>query len=221
MATSLPVRIVGLGGGLREGSYSLAGLRLALAAAEAAGAETRLLDLNQLPLPLYRPDLKSPRDYGPEAAAPIERLLAGARWAGGLLWASPSYHGSLSGAVKNALDFLQFLAKDDPTFLYGKVVGAIGAGAGTIGAVNVVAQLTQIAQALRAVPVPLLVPITAAHKQFADGKLIDAQTSQRLATLGKETVDIARSLLAARDDEPRALPAAAGAVAAAGGVGVD
>ena len=81
--------------------------------------------------------------------------------------------------------------------------------------VNVVAQLTQIAQALRAVPVPLLVPITAAHKQFADGKLIDAQTSRRLATLGKEVVDIARSLLAARDDGTRA----AGSLGRGGGRG--
>src|SRR5438552_11928444 len=134
MVTSLPVRIVGLGGGLREGSHSLAGLRLALAAAEASGAEIRLIDLNQLPLPLYRPDLTSPRDYAPEAAAPIERLLAGARWADGMLWASPSYHGSLSGAVQNALDFLQFLSTDDPTFVYGKVVGAVVPGAGARGA---------------------------------------------------------------------------------------
>lgn len=198
------VRILGLGGGLREGSYSLAGLRAALDAAAAAGAETRLLALHELPLPLYRPDFTTPEGYGPEAAGRIGRLIASARWADGFLWSSPAYHGAVSGAVKNALDFLQFLSKDQPSFLYGKVVGAIGAGGGTIGAVNVVAQLTQIAQALRAQVVPLMVPITSARNAF-DGDLAvtDAQVAQRLRTLGTELV-----ALAGAEAERRAAPAA-------------
>jgi FMN reductase len=185
------VRILGLGGALRDGSTSLAGLRVALDAAAAAGAETRLLALHELPLPLYRPDFAAPADYGPEAAARVERLIEAARWADGFLWSSPAYHGALSGALKNALDFLQFLARDEPSFLYGKVVGAIGAGGGTIGAVNVVNQLAQIAQALRAQVVPLLVPITFSVKAFDDGRATDAQVGRRLQSLGAEVVALA------------------------------
>lgn len=192
------VRILGLGGSLREDSLSLVGLRAALAAAERAGAETRLLAIRELPLPFFRADFDAPADYGPEAAARIARLLADARWADGLLWASPAYHGAVSGAFKNALDFFQYLGRDEPSFLYGKVVGVLAAGLGTIGAVNVVAQLTQIAHALRAQVVPLAVPITFAGQHFDDRRVADAATAQRLAALGAEIVAQAAPLAARR-----------------------
>ncbi|HET8632048.1 MAG TPA: NADPH-dependent FMN reductase [Thermomicrobiales bacterium] len=182
------VRILGLGGSLREGSLSLAALRAALAAAERASAETRLLELRALPLPFFRGDFDTPDAYGPEAAAQIARLLTEARRADGLLWASPAYHGAVSGAFKNALDFFQYLSRDEPSFLYGKVVGVLAVGLGTIGAVNVVAQLTQIAHALRAQVVPLTVPITFAGQHFDDRQTPDAPTAQRLAALGAEIV---------------------------------
>ncbi len=193
------VRILGLGGGLREGSYSLVALREALAVAAAAGAETRLSALHDLPLPLYRPDYGAPADYGPEAAGRIERLIAALRWADGMLWASPSYHGAVSGAMKNALDYVQFLANDRPAFLSGKVVGVIGAGSGTIGAVNVVAQLAQIAHALRALVVPLQVPITGAAKAFDGGRLTDPQIRRRLEGLATELVALAAARRATAD----------------------
>lgn len=196
--TMIMTRILGLGGGLREGSYSLVALRETLAIAEARGAATHLLDLNELPLPLYRPDYDSPLKYGPEAAARIARLLEAARWADGHLWASPAYHGALSGAMKNALDYLQFLGKDEPSYLYGKTIGLISAGGGAIAPINVVTQLTQIAHALRAQVVPLAVPITAAYKAFDGGQLTDAQVRGRLDALGTEIVALAAAHAARR-----------------------
>jgi FMN reductase len=186
------VRILGLGGGLRVGSRSLTALKEALAFAEDQGAETRLIDLNEVELPLYRPDNATPAAYGAAAAPAIEELLDGLRWADSYLWASPSYHGSLSGAVKNALDYVQFLVRDTPSFLYGKTVGIISAGAGAIAAVNVVTQLTQVAHGLRAQVVPLAVPIVSAGKAFEDGQLTDTQVRERLNMLTTELVALAR-----------------------------
>ena len=185
------VRIVGLGGGMRPTSRSLVALKEGLALAEAAGAETRLLSVLDLQLPIYRPDFDSPASYGAEAAPAIEHLLESARWAEGMLWASPSYHGSLSGAVKNALDYIQFLANDAPSFLYGKTIGVISTGAGAIAAVNTLTQLNQVAHALRAQVVPLAVPITGVGRAIEDGKLTDPQFRQRLEMLVKELVVLA------------------------------
>jgi FMN reductase len=190
--TTTPARILGFGGGLRAQSYSLLGLQEALAVAAAAGAETRLLALNDLDLPLYRPGYATPADYGADAAANITRLLDDFRWANGYLWASPSYHGSLSGAVKNALDFIQFLSADTPSFLYGKTVGILSAGAGSIAAVNVATQLIQVAHGLRANVVPLSVPMVAAYKSFEGDQLTDPQVRQRLDMLAKELVTLVR-----------------------------
>jgi FMN reductase len=184
------VRILGLGGGVHPGSRSLAALKEALVIAEAQGAETRLFDLFENVLPLYRPDFSTPAAYGPEAAPVVEELLAALRWANGYLWASPSYHGAISGAIKNALDYAQFLSGDIPTFLYGKNVGIISTGAGTIGAVHVVTQLTHVAHGLRAQVVPLAVPIVSAGKAFQDGQLTDPLFRQRLEMLAKELVGL-------------------------------
>ncbi len=186
-------RIVGLGGSLRAGSASLVALRAALDAAQAAGAETRLLDLRELALPLYRPDLAAPADYGTRVAPRIEHLLAVSRWADGFIWASPAYHGSMSGALKNALDYLEFLRRDDPPYLHGRVVGLVGVGSGAIGAINVLTQLTHVAHALRASVVPLAVPITGAGRAIRDGAVIDAAIARRLDGMARELVALART----------------------------
>jgi multimeric flavodoxin WrbA len=51
------LKVVGVGGTLREGSASLGALKRALSAAGEAGAETELLDLRELDLPMYEPGL--------------------------------------------------------------------------------------------------------------------------------------------------------------------
>ncbi len=181
-------RILGLGGGMRATSRSLVALKEGLALAAAQGAETRLISLFDLQLPIYRPDFASPADYGAEAAPAIEHLLESLRWADGMLWSTPAYHGSLSGAVKNALDYVQFLSTDAPSFLYGKTVGVIATGAGAIAPVNAITQLNQVAHGLRAQVVPLAVPITGVGKAIDEGKLVDPLFLQRLEMLAKELV---------------------------------
>jgi FMN reductase len=83
---------------MREGSASTRAVRLALELAAAAGAETRLLELRAAGLPMYSPDAEG---AGPVAAAVLEAV----RWADAFLLGSPDYHGSMSGAIKNFLDY--------------------------------------------------------------------------------------------------------------------
>jgi hypothetical protein len=93
------VRIVGLGGSLARASRSRAALKAALAGVAEEGAETELLDLRELALPMYDPDQ-------PGATEPASRLIESCHAADGLLWSSPLYQGTISGAFKNALDWL-------------------------------------------------------------------------------------------------------------------
>lgn len=116
--------IVGLGGTLRERSYSRAALKATLRLAEAEGAQTELLDLRELNLPMYVPDL--PVDgYPIQHQAAIAHLLDSCRRADAFLWASPTYHGTVSGVFKNALDMIELLCDDDPPYLAGQAVGPI------------------------------------------------------------------------------------------------
>jgi FMN reductase len=176
--------IVGLGGSLAELSRSRAALRLALEGAASAGAETALLDLRELALPMYNPDDDTPNE---EAARLIETCYS----ADGMLWSSPLYQGTISGALKNALDWLHLLGGREPPYLHDQVIGLISAAGGTQGlqAINTMEFATR---ALRAWAVPYVVPVAAAWRVFdASGQVHDEGVEQQLRMLGGEVVRVA------------------------------
>jgi FMN reductase len=121
--TSTPL-IVGLGGSLRARSYSRLALQTALAMTAEQGAEVELLDVKELDLPMFYPDMPVGA-YSVFQQPAIVRLVETCRRADAMIWASPTYHGTVSGVVKNALDFLELLSDDDPPYLTGRAVGLI------------------------------------------------------------------------------------------------
>ncbi len=110
----MKLRILGVCGSLREGSFSTRGVELGLLAAEGHGAETRMLDLRVADLPMYR----SP---GHQDSASVQAMNEAVHWADAFLVSSPDYHGSMSGALKNFFDYhhRQFSGK-----LFGYVVAS-------------------------------------------------------------------------------------------------
>src|ERR1700676_426405 len=90
--------LLGVSGSLREKSRTALAVRRLLDFAEEHGAETRILDLRAIELPLYRPD-------GPGGSAAEQRLGADMHWASAVVLASPDYHGSMSGTMKNFLHY--------------------------------------------------------------------------------------------------------------------
>lgn len=95
----MTIRLLGVCGSMRADSYSSRLADIVLAAAREHGAETRLIELNGLDLPTYNPDTERIDHAGLRAAT--EAVY----WADAFLLASPDYHGSMSGAMKNFLDF--------------------------------------------------------------------------------------------------------------------
>jgi FMN reductase len=116
--------IVGLGGTLRERSYSRAAVHEALRIASEHGAQTDMLDLRALNLPMFVPGWQI-NDYPAEHHASLSRLIETCRRAGAMVWASPCYHGTVSGVFKNAIDFIELMGDDQPAYLNGKAVGVI------------------------------------------------------------------------------------------------
>src|SRR4249920_1907900 len=96
--------IVGIGGTPRPFSSSERALAISLAAARAEGAETLAFAGADLILPMYSPGTA---DRTPEA----QRLIDAFRRCDGMIIAAPSYHGSLSGLLKNALDYAEDLRR--------------------------------------------------------------------------------------------------------------
>jgi NAD(P)H-dependent FMN reductase len=89
--------VLGVAGSIRQGSYSTRSLKIALEYAKKQGAEVRLLDLNTVVLPLYDPSAPASKE--------VEHTTEAIAWADSVILASPDYHGSMSGALKNFLDY--------------------------------------------------------------------------------------------------------------------
>ena len=180
-----PVTIIGLGGSLARTSRSLAALRVALDGAAEAGATTTLLNLRELDLPMYNPD-----DEGdpPPAASELIEACSGAD---GMLWSSPMYQGTISGAFKNALDWLHVLGSREPPYLHDEVVGLISAAGGTQG-LQAINTMEFAVRALRGWAVPYVIPVASAFRVFdAAGRVTDEGIELQLRTLGAEVVRVA------------------------------
>jgi FMN reductase len=176
--------IVGLGGSLARTSRSRAALERALEGAAAKGAETLLLDLRELVLPMYNSDDDEP---GEAAAQLIESCYS----ADGLIWSSPLYQGTISGALKNALDWLHVLGQRDPPYLHDKVIGLVSAAGGTQG-LQAINTMEFAVRALRGWAVPYVVPVASAARVFdASGRIKDESVAAQLGMLGEEVVRVA------------------------------
>jgi FMN reductase len=129
------------------------------------------------------------------------------RGADALLWSTAAYHGTLAGLTKNALDFAQFLARDERPYLQDKVVGLIATASGGMGAANAINAMVSIIHALRGVAAPLSVPVTQSWKTFdEEGNIRDEGVARRLGSLGRLVVEMAAKLGSdARETEEHAL----------------
>lgn len=184
MTDALPL-IVGLGGtGSASGSTERI-LRQALSAAEKAGAETLFFDGKALDMPMY--------SYGGERTEPAVALISALRRADGIIIASPGYHGTISGLIKNALDYVEDMAKDERVYFEGRAVGLIAVAAGWQATGSTLATLRSITHALRGWPTPMAVAINSAQPVFDnEGALIDAAIGNQLNVLAGQVVEFAR-----------------------------
>ncbi len=121
--TDSTISIVAIGGSTRPDSSSERAVRLAARGAQEAGAHVTTITGRELMLPIYDTETS---DRTPQALALVEAI----RGADGLLVASPSYHGGVSGMMKNALDYIEDLAAHDPPYLHGRAVGCIAVAYG-------------------------------------------------------------------------------------------
>jgi FMN reductase len=92
-------RIVGVNGSMRQGSATSAALGLVLQVAQRHGSEVQIIDLRTADLPSFRPD--GPRPTNPTVLE-VKALVAAAD---AFVLGSPDYHGTMSGVLKNFLDY--------------------------------------------------------------------------------------------------------------------
>lgn len=176
------VKIVGIGGSLRDDSYSMQALQLAAKRAESLGAAVEILDLKEMTLPFCDGGSDYP-DY-PD----VEVMRAAVTAADGLMIATPEYHGSVSGVIKNALDLMSF------DHLDGKVTGMISVLGGQSNS-NALNDLRVIMRWVHAWVIPEQIAIGQAWNAFdKTGELTDEKLSQRLDAFVKSLVENTKKL---------------------------
>jgi FMN reductase len=174
------IKIVGINGSLRSGSYSRQALVVALEQAKGLGAEVELLDLQALTLPFC-----DGGDEYPEFPD-VERLRQTVKAADALILATPEYHGTMSGVLKNALDLMGF---DE---LSGKMTAAISVLGGQANN-NALNDLRTTMRWVHAWTIPEQVAIGQAWNAFDEqGQLKDARLAKRLADLAESLVKATR-----------------------------
>ena len=188
--------IVAIGGTVRPRSSTELALETASAAARAGGAEVFAFAGEYLAaLPHYRgPDWKA--DDGKE-------MIDAVRKADGILLASPGYHGTVSGMVKNAIDYLEELANDSRPYLQGRPVGLIVTAFGHQAANSGMTTLRTIAHALRGWPTPFGAAIKVAPDSFDEsGGCLDPAIRAQLGLVGTQVAQAAGTLGSPEDRFP-------------------
>lgn len=180
------VRVVALGGTPFPGSSTEKALGVAARAAAAAGAEIITFGgahLSRLPNYLTTP---------PKECEGATKLIEAIRACDGVLIASPGWHGSVAGFIKNALDYIEETAKDPRPYLDGVSVGLIATAYGSQAATNTLATLRAVVHALRGWPTPLGVSVNCAGGIFEGDTCVDEKIAGQLEIVGRQVVDFAR-----------------------------
>ena len=166
------LRILGIAGSLRAGSFNRSLLR---AAVERAPEDMTIEVFDLAAVPLYNGDVEAAGD--PPGVAAFKQAIAAAD---GVLMATPEYNHGVPGVMKNAIAWASRPPREAP--LGGKPVGLIGASPGITGTARGQSQLRQAFEFTNSycMPQPELLVFKAHEKFDAEGKLIDEQTAEFL-----------------------------------------
>ncbi|BEV01816.1 NADPH-dependent FMN reductase [Novosphingobium olei] len=163
------MKVVGIGGTLRDGSSTERLLGAVLAACARKGAQTQLFGGSTLAaLPHFDPQAG-------ERTQAEARLVEAVRACDALVIGSPGYHGGVSGLVKNAIDLLEDLREDARPYFDGRPVGLVVSAAGWQATGVTLGALRGIVHAMRGWPTPLGIAVNSVVQRpfAADGSLAD------------------------------------------------
>ena len=189
----MTVKLLAFAGSTRTGSLNQALLDLAVAEARGRGAEVTSIRLKDFILPLYDGDLEA-SDF-PPAARELKALFQTHQ---GFLIATPEYNGSVSGVLKNAIDWVSRPTDGENlvalSAFRGKVAGLMAASISPFGGLRGITHMRQILSTIQTLVATEQVLIPFAHGAFEAGALKEALPAQLLGGLAARVIDLAKRL---------------------------
>jgi len=165
-------KILAFAGSTREDSFNKKLIRVGAAAARAAGGEVTLVDLRDFPMPLFDGDLEAKEGLPPQAKRFKQLMLAN----DGLLISSPEYNSSVSGVLKNAIDWSSRTEPGEAPLaaFAGKVAALLSASPGALGGLRGLVHLRSILGNIKVLVLPEQLAVSKADGAFTpDGALKD------------------------------------------------
>ena len=188
-------RILAFASSTRRESFNKKLVAIAAQGAGEAGAEVRLIDLKDFPLPLFDQDLEA--DQGmPEMGKKLKKLFIDHD---GLLIASPEYNSSFPAVLKNAVDWVSRPAPGEPSLaaFRGKVATLMSASPGALGGLRGLAHVRSILGNIGVIVLPGQIAVAQAHEAFnPDGTLKDPKRQAGIEGLGRTLAEFLAKLKA-------------------------
>jgi chromate reductase len=185
-------KILAFAGSTRTDSWNKKLIKIAVQGARGAGAQVTLIDLRDFPMPLFEEDLEA--KGLPESAKGFKRLMLDHS---GLLISSPEYNSSVSGVLKNAIDWASRSGPGEAPLgaFVGKVAGLVAASPGVLGGLRGLIHLRAILGNIKVLVLPDQVAVSKAHEAFTpEGMLRDAKQQAAVERVGAALATILAKL---------------------------
>ena len=186
-------RLLAFAGSTRRDSYNKKLVRQAVMGAQAAGVEVTLIDLAEFPLPLFDEDLEKEQGLPANAQRLKTLFLSHA----GFLIASPEYNSSISGVLKNVIDWVSrpVAGAANLAEFKGKIAALMSASPGALGGLRGLVHLRAILGNVGVLVLPDQVAIPEAFQAFDDsGKLKDIKKQEAVEKLGRDAAVLVRKI---------------------------
>jgi len=176
-------KILAFAGSTRSDSFNKKLVKIAVNGAIDVGIEVTLVDLRDFPMPLYDGDLEQ-REGLPASTRKLKDLMLVHQ---GFLISSPEYNSSISGVLKNTIDWTSRQTEgESPLACYkDKIAGLMSASLGGFGGLRGLVTIRSILENIGVLVIPDQVAIAKAHEVFnSDGTMKNkTQEDQVLASL--------------------------------------
>lgn len=187
-------KILAFAGSLREKSYNKTLVQIAIKGAKQAGADVTHIDLRDFPLPIYDGDIEE-KEGLPANAIKLKELM----WNhDGFLISAPEYNSSISGVLKNCIDWASRPASPQEVYLscfIDKVVVLMSASPGGLGGLRGLVHLRAILGNIYSLVLPAQKSIASAHEAFdADGNLKNPKDQKAIEDLGRKLAETVAKL---------------------------
>ena len=189
----MTVKILAFAGSTRESSYNKKLVGFAAKIAQNTGAQVKVIDLRDYPLPLYDGDLEE-KSGVPDNALAVRAMMMESH---GIILSCPEYNSAISAVLKNTIDWVSRPVPNQPALaaFTGKTAALLAASPGALGGLRGLASVRSILSNLGMIVVPKQYALSNAANAFNNDSLKDESTHDRVSDVIRQLMQVTEGLI--------------------------